>query len=407
VPDIQALLALKTCGIRQLLVDPDAMELAIGQEFVFTAVARDGAGATVPLPRAVRWVLVGAAATDIGGGGVRGAGLGAARLEASIEASGGTTLYCAEARLSVKAASGADVEPRSLTLRAGETATLTATVTDDAGLPLPCADLHWYSGDVLVADVEATGNDTSLVTALAAGEVESTAVCGDAIGAAHVAVYDRITLAPASACLAVGEQLQLTVLASGLPVTGSVTWAAPSGAASVADGLLTGLAEGRASVTATLEAGADALRASALVDVTAAPLCGTWDFTVEEHGTSPRAYVERYPRVASIFPGATPGTFVADWGPSAWGIPFPSREHRGRRDGSQPADARPGLDRGNIRAHVIAIEACGRAARPPGRGPLAHGTPPGEPFREAPAPLTTRPLRRNGFRSGRAGMLAP
>ena len=309
-PDVQALLRAKTCGIQQLALRPAARQIGVDEEFAFEAVALDGSGGDVPLARGPVWSLVGDAASHLGDGLVRGVHAGTARLEADLLASRGTVLYSAEAQLTVALAGGVDVEPRLLTLRAGETAALTATVTDSTGQPLACPELHWYSSDTAVADVAPGAGDTAEVTAIAAGQANVSAVCGDALGFAQVRVYDRLTVAPATGCLAVGEQLALAARASGLPVTDAVAWSSSSGAVSVDAGVVTALAEGRAVVTATL----DTLQASAVIDVTAVPICGVWDFQVEEQGTGPDVYVDHYPRVAEVTPGTTAGTLVATWG---------------------------------------------------------------------------------------------
>jgi len=318
---VEGLLAIKTCGIRQLALRPDSRHLAVDEEFGFALTALDGAGAEIALPpRPPRWDLVGDAAIHLGDGLVRGAREGTARLEADLVTTVGTILYSSEAQVMVEGASVMDVQPAALTLRAGESSTLTATIAGPSGQPLACPDLDWYSADTSIAEVHHLGDDTAVVTGVAAGQVHVTAVCGEALGAALVTVYDRLTLEPTRGCIQVGESLPLAALASGLPVTDSVSWASSSGAVTVSGGLVTGLAEGRAVVTATLPGGLEPLRASAVMDVTAVPICGTWDFTVEEHGTSPEAYVDRYARVVNILPGTTAGTYIADWGSGAIGL---------------------------------------------------------------------------------------
>ena len=77
------------------------------------------------------------------------------------------------------------LEPDPLSLTApGDTARLSATVRDAGGSPVPDAQLVWSSTDPAVVAVDASG----LVTAIARGEVEVTAVSGQLKATSSVSV---------------------------------------------------------------------------------------------------------------------------------------------------------------------------------------------------------------------------
>jgi uncharacterized protein YjdB len=151
-----------------------------------------------------------------------------------------------------------DLSPATLSLLAGASGTITATVYGSRGTVLTGRALAWSSGNTSVATVGQTG----LVTAVSAGTATITATAEGIAGTAVVTVTAagtgtivRVDITPTSASVAVGASVQLTGLA--YDAQGRVSTAEPylwavdnPVIASVSqNGLVTGLAAGTAQVT--------------------------------------------------------------------------------------------------------------------------------------------------------------
>ncbi|HXV91337.1 MAG TPA: Ig-like domain-containing protein [Gemmatimonadales bacterium] len=151
------------------------------------------------------------------------------------------------------------VAPGSASLAAGETVQLVATPRDAAGNVLTDRAIVWTSGNAAVAPVTATG----LVTGVAPGTTSVTAECEDVAVAVTVTVLPgtlaAVQVTPAGLALPVGATRQLVATAqdaSGTALAGyTATWASdrPAVATVTAQGLVTAVAPGTATVTATIE----------------------------------------------------------------------------------------------------------------------------------------------------------
>jgi uncharacterized protein YjdB len=153
------------------------------------------------------------------------------------------------------------VAPTFVTLRVGETATVSAAYVFDADTT-PAATVTWSSSDPAIAEIEARGA-TAAVIARAPGTV---AITADGLGAA--AAIEVTVLAPALAALAItppsprvaaGTTMQLAATAtygdgSTADVTPVVTWisTAPGFATIAAGGVATGLVPGSTTIVAQL-----------------------------------------------------------------------------------------------------------------------------------------------------------
>src|SRR5712692_885010 len=147
----------------------------------------------------------------------------------------------------------------SASLTAGQTVQLTATPKDANGNPLSGRVITWTSSAAAVAAVSGSG----LVTGVAGGAATITATSEGQSGTAAFTVTNvpvaAVTVSPATAGVVVGQMVQLTATpkdANGNPLSGRVvTWT--SSAAAVAavsgSGLVTGVAVGSATITATSE----------------------------------------------------------------------------------------------------------------------------------------------------------
>ena len=148
------------------------------------------------------------------------------------------------------------VSPTAATMTAlGDTLRMAAAVLDLNGREVPGVAVSWTSGDSTVAVVDSTG----LVTAVGAGETTVTATSGTVSASASVTVMQTtstVAVSPARAALQVGDTLRLRASATdanGHPVAGAeFYWASSDSAVAAvgASGLVRGIAEGTATITA-------------------------------------------------------------------------------------------------------------------------------------------------------------
>ncbi len=150
------------------------------------------------------------------------------------------------------------VRPSTVELTALDaTVQLTAEVRDQNGQVMAGTTVTWASSSSSVATVDASG----LVTAAANGAATVTAASGSASGESAVTVMqaaDSVIVTPTSDMIAVGDTLRLVAEAfdeNGHRVDGA-TFAWSSNDASVArvdaTGLVTGVGEGQAAITAAV-----------------------------------------------------------------------------------------------------------------------------------------------------------
>ena len=154
------------------------------------------------------------------------------------------------------------VTPDTVALTAlGQTAQLSAEVRDQAGRAMEGVPVSWSSADTAVAAVDSAG----LVTAIAGGATTIAATAGEASGAAVVMVMQSagsVVVSPPTDSISPGDTLRLIAEAfdeNGHRVEGAeFAWSSSDGSVASVDGagLVTGVAEGTATIAAT--AGDDA-----------------------------------------------------------------------------------------------------------------------------------------------------
>src|SRR3989475_11603329 len=151
------------------------------------------------------------------------------------------------------------VSPATASVTVGATSQLTATAKDANGTALSGRVVTWATSNAAVATVSASG----LVTGVAAGAATITATSEGQSGTSAMTVTNvpvaSVTVTPAIATLLMGTTLQLAATprdALGNPLSGRVvTWSSDAlGVAAVSgSGLVSGLAVGGATITATSE----------------------------------------------------------------------------------------------------------------------------------------------------------
>jgi len=251
-------------SIAQLVVSPRAVTLQTDQITSFTAVALTSAGDTATNPMRVSWSVTGGSITDTSSTGGKHYGrykAAQAPGKYKVTASDPTTATSDTATVTVipVPVASVTVSPASPSLRVGTTVALTATTLDSAGNTLTGRTLTWSSSNGAVATVSGSG----VVTGAAVGTATITATSEGKSGSATITVSTvpvaTVTVAPPSAGLNTGQTVQLSATTRdslGNVLAGRVvTWgsSAPSVATVTSGGLVTGVAAGTATMTATSE----------------------------------------------------------------------------------------------------------------------------------------------------------
>jgi uncharacterized protein YjdB len=247
-----AAVTVSNVGVASLVVTPTAANISVGGTVQLSATPKDAAG-TVLTGRTVTWTTsTPAIATVSAAGLVTGIAAGPATITATSE---GISASAAISVANVPVASVV-VSPVTAVVLVGATVQLTATPKDASGNVLTGRSVTWASSAPAVATVSVTG----LVTGVAASAVTITATSEGMTGSAAVTVnlvpVASVSLSPASAIIQVGQTVQLTATpldANGVPLTGRpITWASSAPAvAPVGGGLVSGIATGLATITAT------------------------------------------------------------------------------------------------------------------------------------------------------------
>src|SRR3989475_6335999 len=264
--------------VSQLVVSPKVVTLQQDQLQDFMAVGFTPAGDTAQI--SVTWGVRGGTLVDTSSQGGRhyahynGTACGSFKVAGTSHPgqksdTGNVTVTCAQ-----PAVASVVVSPASATVPVGQTLQLTGTPEDANGNPLSGRTISWSSGSSAVAAVNGNG----LVTGVAAGATTITATSEGTSGTAAVTVASvpvaSVTVRPATVSLQPGQTQQLTATpqdAGGNSLSGRVvTWARGSTAlaAGSGSGLVSGVAAGAATITATSESKSG----TAAITVTSVPV---------------------------------------------------------------------------------------------------------------------------------------
>jgi uncharacterized protein YjdB len=258
--------------VAAVVVAPAAASLtALDDTVRLTARANDASGQAIT-GKTFTWASPDASIATVSTSGlVTAVANGAATVSATSDGVAGT------ARVTVaQAVATITVTPPTASLNAiGGTVQFSAAAHDATGHPIVGQAFAWASSTTSTATVDASG----LVTAVAGGTATVTATAGGRSGSADVTVAQvaaSVTLTPATASLnALGASVQLTAAAhdaNGHTIPGKAfTWASSSGSIATvgASGLVTAVANGAATISATADGKADS------ADVTVAQVLAT------------------------------------------------------------------------------------------------------------------------------------
>src|SRR3989441_6285178 len=250
-----AILSVTDVSVASVAVSPAAATVSVGGTQQLGAVLKDASG-NVLTGRTVTWASSNSALATVSGTGlVTGVAAGSVAIAAASEGKSGTATVTVA---NVPVAS-VTISPSAPNIYVGGTLQLTATLKDASGNLLGGRTVSWMTSSGAVATVSASG----LVTGLAVGTATITATSEGQSGTAAVTVSTvpvaSVVVSPAAANVYVGGAVQLTATpkdAAGNVLVGrAVTWASGNGAVATvsAGGLVTGLAVGAATITATSE----------------------------------------------------------------------------------------------------------------------------------------------------------
>jgi uncharacterized protein YjdB len=267
--------------VASVAVTPASPAVQQGLTVQLTATPKDANGN--PLSgRVVTWASGNVAYATVDANGlVTGVWVGTTTITATSEGQSGSANVTV---LPVPVASVA-VTPATATVQQGLTVQLTATPKDANGNPLSGRVVTWASTNTAVAAVSTSG----LVTGASPGNATITASSEGQNGTSVITVTTvpvaSVSVSPSSGNVPVGGTLQLTATpkdASGAPLQGRVvTWGSSNTAVATVDntGLVTGVAAGSVTITATSEAqsGTSALTVATVpvASVSVSPTSGT------------------------------------------------------------------------------------------------------------------------------------
>src|SRR5436190_178758 len=249
-------------AVSKVIVSPETLVVSSNQTTDFVAVALTAAGDTAS--SGITWTASAGSVTETTtGNGVHKGHYSApsspGQYKVKAKANSGSAADSATVTVTPVAVAAVTISPSSATIFVGSSAQLTAVPKDSAGNALVGRVVTWGSSNSAVATVSGSG----LVTAAALGSAAVTATSEGKSSSATITVASvpvaSVTVSPTSASIAVGATQQLSAVtkdSAGASLAGRVvTWASsnPAVATVNSSALVTGVAAGSATITATSE----------------------------------------------------------------------------------------------------------------------------------------------------------
>ena len=250
--------------VANVLVTPNPLNLAVGDNGQLTAVLTDASGGTLT-GRVINWSSSDITIATVSNGLVTGVKKG----KATITAESGGVKGSALVNVGPAPVKSVSVNPGSKTLVAGTSTQLTATVTDVTDATISDPTVTWNTSDARIAGVSGSGTVTTSRTGTATITATSDGISGTASITVTPAAVASVVVAPKLATLAKGQTVQLTATVAdkygnvipNAPVTWSVSSTRLASVSST--GKVTGKRAGLVTVTATSSGKSD----SALITV--------------------------------------------------------------------------------------------------------------------------------------------
>jgi uncharacterized protein YjdB len=245
-------------SVAAVALSPNPAAALPGQTVQLTAVAKDAQGLAIP-GKTFSWQSSSAAVATVSSAGlVTAVASGSATISASVDGVTGTAQF-STTQLTV---SNLVVNPPTATVTVGQSVQLTATATDALGNVLTGRVPAWASSNPTIATVSSSGN----VTTISHGSATITASLDSKTATASIGVdvpppepVATITVTLNAGTITVGQTTQAVAAlkdANGNVLTGrTITWtsAATALATVSSSGLVSAIAAGSATITATSE----------------------------------------------------------------------------------------------------------------------------------------------------------
>lgn len=243
-------------AVASVVIVPDTVSMVVAQTTQLAATTRDAFGGVIT-GSTIIWSSSNSVVASVSSTGlVTALGPGTATITATSDGHSAT----AAVTVTTNPVASVSISPSAVTLAPNGTTTLTATTRDANGIILTNRAVTWSSSNTQVATVNSFGGvaaggllGTATITATSEGKTGTASVT-----VAQVPV-GSVTVSPATASVSVGQTTSLTATvkdANGGVLTGrTVTWASSNTAFATvsAAGVVTGVAAGPVTITATSE----------------------------------------------------------------------------------------------------------------------------------------------------------
>ncbi|MFL5500183.1 MAG: Ig domain-containing protein [Gemmatimonadaceae bacterium] len=249
--------------VTTVTVTPPSISIGVGATANLQATVKDADG-NLMNGQTITWSTSDAAVATVSSGGVvTGVAAGSATITASCAGKSATAAITVTASPPPPpVVTTVTVAPATASINVAGTVALTATVKDADGNVMSGQSITWSTSNGAAATVSSSG----VVTGVAAGSATITASCAGKSGTASIAVtaspppppvVTTVTVAPSTASINVAATVNLSATvkdAQGNVMTGqTITWSSSNTSiASVSTGgVVTGVAQGSATITAT------------------------------------------------------------------------------------------------------------------------------------------------------------
>ena len=245
-------------AVASVTVEPATQLLKVGDTATLLAVVRDASGRTLDRD-SVTWSSDQPAVVSVSRDGIITAvAVGSARVVASHDGRSATVqVTVIQPRIA-----SLEIDPPSWSVRVRGTVTLKAAEHDSQGRPLVGRQVVWSSRTPGIAKVSSLGVVTGIAPGVAAVEASVDGITGRATITVTPRAAVSVTVTPAAPTIAPGSRVLLTAVvkdSSGQPGDGlRFSWSSsnPVIASVSTQGVVSGLSQGRARITATTEGGA-------------------------------------------------------------------------------------------------------------------------------------------------------
>jgi uncharacterized protein YjdB len=255
--------------VASVVVAPGTLNLVVGQNGTLAATALSASGTAISGKTASWSSSTPAVATVSTEGVVTAVTAGSSTVTATIDGKTGS----ASVTVVPPPVASVTVSPATLNLDVGAYATLTATVRDASGAPIPGKSVSWLSSNPAVVTVNPAGT----VTAFAEGTAQVTASVDGVSGSATLTVrtvVGSVVVSPAAAALQVGSTVQLAAVpqsSDGTPLPDRpVTWSSSNPV--IATVSTTGLVTAQGIGSATISASSEGKTGTAAITVSPVPV---------------------------------------------------------------------------------------------------------------------------------------